>query len=82
MNSGIKKSKIDLILLNTIIFLELLNDWIGRAISWLAIVMVIVTFLVVVLRYGFNTGWIALQESVTYMHAMLFMSSQLVTSLS
>jgi TRAP-type mannitol/chloroaromatic compound transport system permease small subunit len=28
---------------------------------------------VVVLRYGFDAGSIALQESVTYMHAMLFM---------
>jgi TRAP-type mannitol/chloroaromatic compound transport system permease small subunit len=35
--------------------------------------MVLVTFLVVVLRYGFDQGSIALQESVTYMHAMLFM---------
>lgn len=35
--------------------------------------MVVVTFLVVVLRYAFNQGWIARQESITYMHALLFM---------
>jgi TRAP-type mannitol/chloroaromatic compound transport system permease small subunit len=35
--------------------------------------MVLVTFLVVVLRYAFDQGSIALQESVTYMHASLFM---------
>jgi TRAP-type mannitol/chloroaromatic compound transport system permease small subunit len=35
--------------------------------------MVLVTFLVVVLRYVFDVGSIALQESVTYMHATLFM---------
>jgi TRAP-type mannitol/chloroaromatic compound transport system permease small subunit len=35
--------------------------------------MVLVTFLVVVLRYAFDIGSIALQESVTYMHATLFM---------
>lgn len=35
--------------------------------------MVIVTFLVVVLRYSFDLGWIAMQESVSYMHAALFM---------
>ena len=35
--------------------------------------MVLITFLVVVLRYAFDLGWIAMQESVTYMHAALFM---------
>jgi TRAP-type mannitol/chloroaromatic compound transport system permease small subunit len=45
----------------------------GEAISWLSLSMVLVTFLVVVLRYVFDQGSIALQESVTYMHASLFM---------
>ncbi|HID49104.1 MAG TPA: TRAP transporter small permease subunit [Chromatiales bacterium] len=35
--------------------------------------MVGVTFLVVVLRYGFNLGWISLQESITYLFATNFM---------
>lgn len=46
---------------------------IGEAVSWLALAMVLVTVLVVVLRYGFDLGWISMQESVTYMHATLFM---------
>ena len=45
----------------------------GRAVSWLTLVMVVLTFAVVVLRYGLNQGWIWLQESVTYLHAMVFM---------
>ncbi len=45
----------------------------GRIVSWLTLAMVIVTFVVVVLRYAFNIGWIALQESITYLHAMVFM---------
>jgi len=49
------------------------SDWLGRAVAWLSLGMVAVTFLVVVLRYGFNLGWIALQESVVYMHALLFL---------
>jgi TRAP-type mannitol/chloroaromatic compound transport system permease small subunit len=53
--------------------LEAVNDRIGRAIAWLALAMVLVTFLVVVLRYVFDFGSIAMQESVTYMHAVLFM---------
>lgn len=45
----------------------------GRGVSWLTLAMVLLTFGIVVLRYGFNLGWIWLQESVTYMHAMVFM---------
>jgi len=52
---------------------DALNETIGRAVSWLTLAMVVVTFTVVVLRYLFNIGWIAMQESVTYMHAMVFM---------
>jgi TRAP-type mannitol/chloroaromatic compound transport system permease small subunit len=46
---------------------------IGEAIAWLSLLMVLITFLVVVLRYVFSQGSIAVQESVTYMHATLFM---------
>lgn len=46
---------------------------IGRAVSWLTLAMVVLTFAIVVLRYGLNQGWIWLQESVTYLHAMVFM---------
>ncbi|AGA89473.1 TRAP-type mannitol/chloroaromatic compound transport system, small permease component [Thioflavicoccus mobilis 8321] len=53
--------------------LERVNDLVGRTIAWLSVAIVIVTFLVVVLRYAFDLGWIAMQESVTYMHALLFM---------
>jgi len=49
------------------------SEWTGRAIAWLTLGMVLVTFAVVVLRYLFNTGWIAMQESITYMHALVFM---------
>lgn len=53
--------------------LEAISEWCGRYISWLTLLMVIITFLVVVLRYLFDIGWIAMQESVSYMHAMLFL---------
>lgn len=35
--------------------------------------MVLVTFMVVLLRYLLDMGWIAMQESITYLHAMVFM---------
>jgi TRAP-type mannitol/chloroaromatic compound transport system permease small subunit len=45
----------------------------GKAVSWLMLLMTLLAFGVVVLRYGFNLGWIWLQESVTYLHATIFM---------
>jgi TRAP-type mannitol/chloroaromatic compound transport system permease small subunit len=45
----------------------------GRAVSWLTLLMTLLTFGIVLLRYGFNLGWIWLQESVTYLHAAVFM---------
>ena len=50
-----------------------LVDVVGRAVAWLTLVMTLLTFGVVILRYGFNQGWIWLQESVTYLHAAVFM---------
>lgn len=51
----------------------LMIEGLGRGVSWLTLLMVVLTFGIVVLRYGFNQGWIWLQESVTYLHATVFM---------
>jgi len=61
------------ILRSLVVALEAIADWTGRIVSWLSFFMVLITFLVVVLRYAFDLGWIAVQESVTYMYAALFM---------
>ncbi|MCK5639779.1 MAG: TRAP transporter small permease subunit [Gammaproteobacteria bacterium] len=53
--------------------LDTINEWVGRTVAWLTLAMVVITFTVVVLRYLFNIGWIAMQESITYMHALVFM---------
>lgn len=45
----------------------------GHAVAWLTLAMVIVTGLVVVMRYVFDAGLIWLQESVIWMHAVVFM---------
>lgn len=61
-------------ILSTVIqLIDGLNGWIGRTVAWLTLAMVLVTFLIVVLRYAFDLGWIALQESVVYMHAWVFL---------
>lgn len=45
----------------------------GRMIAWLTLIMVMVTFLVVIMRYVFDAGFIWLQEAITWMHAAVFM---------
>lgn len=53
--------------------IDLLSEWTGRVIAWLAVLMVAITGIVVVMRRGFGLNSIALQESVIYMHAALFL---------
>lgn len=47
--------------------------WLGRSVSWCVPIMALLVLIIVVLRYGFNTGAIAAQESVQYLHAAIFM---------
>lgn len=53
--------------------IDALNRRIGEGVAWLTLVMVLVTFTIVVLRYAFGIGPVFLQESVTWMHAAVFM---------
>jgi TRAP-type mannitol/chloroaromatic compound transport system permease small subunit len=53
--------------------LDAISDLTGRAVAWLTLGMVLAAIAVVVLRYGFGIGLIWLQESVTWMHAAVFM---------
>ena len=54
-------------------WLDSFSEWSGRIISWLTLLMVLTTFVVVVMRYLFNFGIIAVQESVIYMHSAVFL---------
>lgn len=45
----------------------------GKATSWLTLLMVLITVVIVVMRYAFDSGLIWLQESLTWMHAAVFM---------
>lgn len=53
--------------------LDRFSSLIGKASAWLTLIMVLVTFIVVVLRYVFDAGLIWLQESVVWMHGFVFM---------
>ena len=50
-----------------------INAVIGKASAWLTLFMVVVTCVVVVMRYVFDAGLVWLQESVVWMHAVVFM---------
>jgi TRAP-type mannitol/chloroaromatic compound transport system permease small subunit len=53
--------------------LDAVTDRIGKAIAWLVPVMMLVQFTIVVLRYVLGTHSVAMQESVMYLHALVFM---------
>lgn len=53
--------------------LDALSDMIGRSVAWLVLVMMLVQFAIVVMRYVFSMHSNVLQDSVMAMHAMVFM---------
>ena len=65
--------------LRKILFYRLINaidkttSLVGNVVSWLTTIMVIAVVAVVITRYFLQVGSIALQESVTYLHAMIFL---------
>lgn len=54
-------------------WIDRLSAGVGRLVAWLTIIMVASTFLIVLLRYLLDTGFIWMQELVTWMHAAVFM---------
>ena len=53
--------------------IDLVNETIGRLISWFALLVVINVFLVVILRYAFDIGYVWMQELYVWIHAAVFM---------
>lgn len=54
-------------------FIDRMNERIGRGVAWLTLLMVLVTFVVVILRYVYAIGWVWLQESYVWLHGIIFM---------
>ena len=54
-------------------FINKINIVLGKFFSWSLLIMVILTFLIVILRYLFNIGFIWMQELVRYLYASVFM---------
>lgn len=53
--------------------IDSVSAFIGRGVAWLALVVVLLQFALVVARYLFGVGSIWVTESVTYGHAALFL---------
>jgi len=53
--------------------IDALNELIGRAIAWLALAMVLIQVIVVVMRYVFGLSILMMQESIWYMHSIIFL---------
>lgn len=56
-----------------IAFLDGVSQTTGMVVRWLALAMVLIQFVIVVARYVFGLSDVAVQESVLYLHATLFM---------
>ena len=61
---------------------DAINTTIADAARWFALGLVLVTAIIVVQRYVFGISYTALQESVVYMHALLFLLSAAATLLA
>ncbi len=53
--------------------IDRISIFVGRLAAWLTLFMVVITFIVVVMRYVFDAGAVWLQESIIWMHAVVFM---------
>ena len=60
-------------LLNIAKRIDEINDLLGRWVASLTLIMVLVTVVIVILRYGFSIGFIWMQESVRFMHGFVFL---------
>ncbi|MGI2258117.1 TRAP transporter small permease subunit [Shewanella sp. GXUN23E] len=52
--------------------LSWLTEKVGRTVSWATLLLLLLTLAVVILRYAFNTGATALQDSALYLHGAVF----------
>nr|WP_298376563.1 TRAP transporter small permease subunit [uncultured Halomonas sp.] len=54
-------------------WIDTFTERLGKALTWLVLIMMLTEFLIVVLRYLFNVSNTPMQESVMYMHATVFL---------
>jgi TRAP-type mannitol/chloroaromatic compound transport system permease small subunit len=54
-------------------WIDALNDRVGRAVAWTTLLLVLVTFVDVVMRYFFNTSYVFTQEMEWHVFAFIFL---------
>lgn len=54
-------------------FIDVFHQKLCGLISLFTLIMTALMFTIVVLRYGFDMGWVAMQESAMYLHAAIFL---------
>lgn len=59
--------------------IDSLNEHVGRSLNYLNLIIVLITFTVVVLRYFFHVGWIWMQDIALYCHAAIFLMASAYT---
>jgi len=52
---------------------DAINLRVGRLVMWLTVLMALIQFAIVILRYVFSIGFIPMQESVWYLLGIIFM---------
>lgn len=55
--------------------IDAINRRIGRVVSWSILVIVLLQFAVVIMRYVFGAGSVWVQETITYVYATSFMAT-------
>ena len=54
-------------------WIDALNTWVGRGVSWFTFIVVVVVFIDVVMRYAFKTSFVFVQELEWHLFAFIFL---------
>jgi len=55
------------------LWIDTLNAWVGAAVSWVTLIVVVVVFSDVVMRYAFNISFVFTQELEWHLFAVIFL---------
>ena len=53
--------------------IDVLNEWVGRGVAWVTLLLVLVIFVDVVMRYMFRTSFVFTQELEWHLFAFIFL---------
>lgn len=53
--------------------IDTLNTWVGQGVAWVTLILVLVVFVDVVMRYLFNTSFVSTQELEWHLFAVIFL---------